>query len=65
MENKIQYPKVGGAKIVQTTFSEIRNRKPSEELIRIINKNNEIIDKEDLTETENRDRAARSPEAGV
>ena len=65
MENKIRYPKIGGAKEVQKTLKEVLNKQPSEKLIRIINENNKLIDQEDLEDNQNQDRAARSPEAEI
>lgn len=65
MENKIRYPKIGGVKDDQNALKELLNKKPSEELIRIINENNKLIVQEDLEESQNQDHAARSPEAGI
>jgi hypothetical protein len=62
MNTKIKYPLADGLEKAQNSFKDLLNQEPSEELIRIINENNKLIDEEDGV-GDKQDRAARSPEA--
>ena len=62
MSTEIKYPQKDGLKKARERTQKLRDKKLSDESIRIINENNRLIDKEDRRdreETEKRDRAAK------
>ncbi len=61
MKKNIKYPSVSALEEARKSLKELINRKPSEELIRIINENNRLIDLEDgvVDRNQDDDRAAK------
>lgn len=63
MENKIRYPKIGGLKNAQENLKTILEKEPSEDFVKSINENNQIISEEDKgSGSHDSDQAARPRE---
>jgi hypothetical protein len=60
MSTEIRYPQKDGLKRARELTRKLRDKKPSDELIQIINENNRLIDEEDRRDREEADELDRA-----